>query len=94
VKQKIIGLILLLLVSITGFLGVTTAQEFRSGNTSSVDSGETINSSLWITRRSIDIAGDVDGDVFCTGQHVTVSCTVQGDLLCAANYCCIRRNCR
>lgn len=83
-KQKIIGLTLLLLISIAGFWGITNAQEFRSGNTSSVEPGETIDSTLWISGRTVDIAGDVNGDVFCAGQHVTVSGSIQGDLLCAA----------
>lgn len=83
-RQKVIGLIILLFVCVAGFWGIAGAQEFRSGNTSSVESGETIDTTLWISGRTINVAGTVNGDVFCAGQHVTVSGTVQGDLLCAA----------
>ena len=66
------------------WLGAASAQNFRSGNSVNVGSGETIDSSLWVSGRSVDIAGQVNGDVYCAGQNVTVSGTIRGDLLCAA----------
>lgn len=66
------------------FWGVVQGQSFRTGSTTTVAADETVNSSLWVSGRTIDIAGQVNGDVFCAGQNVTVSGTVRGDLLCAS----------
>lgn len=71
------------LVSV-GFWSAASAQGFRSGDTATVASDEVVNSTLWISGRTIDVAGEVNGDVFCAGQSVTISGTVRGDLLCAA----------
>ncbi len=83
-RRKILGVVLLLIVFMTGFWGVADAQSFRSGNTTGVSSGETVNSTLWVSGRTINIAGEVNGDVFCAGQTVTISGTIEGDVICAA----------
>src|SRR6185369_15950868 len=83
-RNKLLGVALLAAVCAASFWGVASAQNFRTGNATTVGANETVNSTLWISGRSIDIAGTVNGDVFCGGQTVTVSGTVRGDLLCAA----------
>ena len=57
---------------------------FRSGNSANVASSETLDSSLWIGARDVDIAGTVNGDVFCGAQTLNISGTVKGDVICAA----------
>ncbi len=64
--------------------GAASAQTFRSGNSITIGKGEVIDSSLWSTGQSLDLAGDVNGDVYCAGQTVVISGTVKGDVLCAA----------
>jgi len=83
-RRKILGLVVLLILFVAGFWGIAGAQSFRSGNATSVGADENIDSSLWISGRTIDIAGEVNGDVFCAGQNVTISGSVRGDVLCAA----------
>lgn len=84
-QRKILAVIAACAVLVSvGFWGAASAQGFRSGDTATVVSDETVNSTLWISGRTIDVAGEVNGDVFCAGQNVTISGTVRGDLLCAA----------
>ncbi len=82
-RKHVVAIVAAGLVMI-GFLGAASAQNFRAGDHTTVGPDEVIDSSLWISGRSLDIAGQVNGDVFCAGQNVTVSGTVRGDLLCAA----------
>ncbi|MBI5906864.1 polymer-forming cytoskeletal protein [Candidatus Saccharibacteria bacterium] len=58
--------------------------EFRSGDSATVSSGETVDSSLWVGAKNVDIAGTVNGDVFCGAQTVNISGTVKGDVICGA----------
>jgi hypothetical protein len=58
--------------------------EFRSGNRGTVASGETIDGTLWVGAKTVDIAGTVNGDVFCGAQTVNISGTVKGDVICGA----------
>lgn len=83
-KRKIIGVLLVLLAPIFLWAGIASAQTFKSGNTATVHKDEVVDSSLWASGRTIDIAGQVKGDVFCAGMHVTISGTVDGDVMCAA----------
>ncbi|HEY5806031.1 MAG TPA: polymer-forming cytoskeletal protein [Candidatus Saccharimonadales bacterium] len=84
-KRRLFGLAVAVALIMAGvFWGTASAQSFRSGSTATVRPDEVIDSSLWISGRTVDIAGQVNGDVFCAGQNVTVSGTVSGDLLCAA----------
>lgn len=86
--RKLIGIIGiglgLALLGMSIFWGAASAQGFRSGTTATVGSGEVVDSTLWISGRTVDISGQVNGDVFCAGQNVTISGTVRGDVLCAA----------
>lgn len=79
--------ILIALVVACGLISIAVpvarAQGFRSGNTASVPSGETLSSTLWAAGNTIDVAGTVQGDVFCAGQNITISGTVEGDVICA-----------
>lgn len=58
--------------------------EFRSGNSGTVASNETVDSTLFIGANNVDIAGIVNGDVFCGAQTVNISGTVKGDVICGA----------
>lgn len=58
--------------------------QFRSGDSATVTSGETVDSTLWVGAKSVDIAGTVNGDVFCGAQTVNISGTVKGDVICGA----------
>jgi cytoskeletal protein CcmA (bactofilin family) len=79
----VFGVLLLALLSLGGWLSVAHAQTFRSGSNVSTPSNGVVNSSLFITGQSVDVAGTVRGDVFCAGQNVHVTATVQGDVICA-----------
>lgn len=79
-RLMLAGLIALPLFS---WAAIAHAQSFRSGDTTTVLVGETVNSSLFVTGKTIDIAGNVQGDVFCAGQNVTITGYVSGDVICA-----------
>lgn len=89
---RILGTIALLLLSVLLWIGVLNAQTFRTGDIATVASDETVNSSLYATGRTIDIAGTIDGDVYCAGLNVTISGTVRGDILCAGQTIAISGN--
>jgi len=81
---KIITLTISLgILSALAFVGVASAQSFRSGDTITVPSNETVNSMLFAGGNNINIAGTVNGDVYCAGQTVTISGTINGDVFCA-----------
>jgi cytoskeletal protein CcmA (bactofilin family) len=80
-KRSIIAAALVLLaLPMLAWAGLAHAQRFDS----SVDEGETVNSSLYSTGQTVDINGTVNGDVFCAGQTVQINATVNGDVMCAA----------
>ena len=56
--------------------------EFRSGQNATVAAGQTVDSTMFIGGRNIDIAGTVNGDVFCGGQTINISGTIKGDVFC------------
>ena len=58
--------------------------EFRSGEAATVPAGETVEGSLWVGAKSVDISGRVDGDVFCGAQTVNISGVIGGDVICGA----------
>lgn len=74
---------LLVTLPLLGIALTTNAQSFRTGDNITVPQNRTVNSTLYATGRSIDVAGTVQGDVICAGQNITVSGTVTGDVLCA-----------
>lgn len=67
-------------LSAFAWVGVARAEAF----TQNVDTGKTINGSVYSAGKQVRIAGTVDGDVYCAGQQVTISGTVKGDVICAA----------
>lgn len=83
-RIKIIGLLLgILVVPAIIFASVANAQSFKTGNTVTVASGETVDSMLFAGGMSVDIAGTVNGDVYCAGQTINISGDVKGDVFCA-----------
>lgn len=86
-KRKLFGLAILVGIIIAGFFwNAVNAQSFKSGDKVNVGTGEVLDSMLWASGRTVDIAGEVNGDVFCLAQTVTISGTVHGDVLCAAQH--------
>ena len=83
-KSRLIGFLLLLVLPVLAVAGVVSAQTTRTGNTASVSKGEVIDSTLWTSGKTVNIAGEVNGDVFCAGQSVSITGTVHGDVICAA----------
>jgi cytoskeletal protein CcmA (bactofilin family) len=73
----------LVILSALAFVGVANAQSFKSGDTVTVATNETISGMLFASGNSIDIAGTINGDLYCAGATVTISGTVNGDVLCA-----------
>lgn len=82
VKILIIGL--LMIFPLFALAATASAQSFRSGGNVTVASEDTVNSTLYASGRSVDVAGTVNGDVFCAAQNVTISGDINGDILCAA----------
>ncbi len=74
---------LLIAIPLLGFTLSANAQSFRTGNNITVPSNRNVDSTLYASGRTIDVAGTVDGDVICAGQNITISGTVSGDVLCA-----------
>jgi cytoskeletal protein CcmA (bactofilin family) len=82
-RAKYLLIAVLLALPVLAWVSVAHAQSFRSGNDVTVASGQTVNSTLFATGHTVDIAGTVNGDVFCAGQSVTVSGRINGDVICA-----------
>lgn len=82
-KTKLLFIALLVSIPLFGLSMTVNAQSFRTGSNITVPQNRTVNSTLYATGRSIDVAGTVQGDVVCAGQNITVSGTVTGDVLCA-----------
>jgi len=84
-KVKILGVaVLSMMLAVFGFVAITGAQSFQTGQSSTIKSNEVIDGSAYIASSTIDVAGTVDGDLYCTGQNVSISGTINGDILCAA----------
>lgn len=84
-KIKIIGITLLsLTVSLFLFATVAGAQAFRTGEVSTVASGETIDGAAYLAGSTVNVAGTINGDLHCAAQNVTISGDIDGDILCAA----------
>ena len=78
----VIGLSVLLSVFI--FVGVARAQTVKSSDLVTVSKGQTVDSMLFATGKTIVIDGIINGDLFCAGQSVSISGTINGDVFCAA----------
>jgi cytoskeletal protein CcmA (bactofilin family) len=59
------------------------AFDLRSGESTVVDEGTTVNDDLYAFGNAIDIRGTVNGDVISGGRSVTISGTVNGDVIAA-----------
>jgi hypothetical protein len=71
----------LLLISIVGARAHAFSQ-FRTGQNTTVAAGQTVDSTMFVDGRDINIAGTVNGDVFCGGQTINISGTIKGDVIC------------
>ena len=58
------------------------AQTIKSGNTVTVDSNQSVDSSLFVNGKTVTIAGTVKGDIYCLGTDVIISGNVNGDVMC------------
>jgi len=84
-KLKLLGVaVVSLLLSLFVFVGVTNAQVFKTGDSPTITSSDTVDGSAYMSGSTIDVAGNVNGDLYCAGQNVTISGTIDGDILCAA----------
>jgi hypothetical protein len=84
-KKKLFAVVAVagLLVLFLGVSSIGHAQEFRHGNSATIGSKETLDSSAYLAGRNIDASGQVNGDLFCAGQNVNISGVVHGDIICA-----------
>ncbi len=82
-RAKLFLVGLLVALPLFGWAAIAQAQSFQSGTNLTLPANQTLNSSLFASGRTIDIAGTVNGDVFCAGLNVTINGTVNGDVVCA-----------
>lgn len=82
-KSKLAGILLLILLPVLAFSGLVHAQTTRTGTRAAVGNNEVIDSTLWTSGRTVDVAGEVNGDVFCAGQDINITGKVNGDIICA-----------
>lgn len=58
--------------------------QFRSGSSATVAANETVDSTMFIGGRDVNIYGTINGDLFCGAQNLNISGTVNGDVICGA----------
>ncbi|HEY8992938.1 MAG TPA: hypothetical protein VIM37_03775 [Candidatus Microsaccharimonas sp.] len=84
-KIKLIAvLVLALVLPVLVFASVANAQTFRTGQTATVATAESVDGAAFVGGPSVDVAGKINGDLYCAGQNVTISGEVDGDVICAA----------
>lgn len=78
-KFKIL-FVALLAIALPTFIGVgvASAQNFST----TVNTGDVIDSTLYSAGQDITIKGTINGDVFCAGQNIQIDATVHGDVIC------------
>lgn len=77
--KRVLGVLLLAIVPVLAWVGVARAQHIAT----TVDTSQTIYSSVYSAGKNIDIQGVIYGDVFCFGQNVKINAEVHGDVICA-----------
>lgn len=82
-KRALFVIGLFVLGSVFAGTKLAQAQSFHAGNDVAVPAGQTIDGSVYLTGRTINVAGEVNGDVYCAGQDVSISGTIHGDVICA-----------
>lgn len=82
-KLGVVSVLVAIAVTAVGYLGVVSAQTFRSGDNVNFPVNQTVDSTIFASGRTLNIAGTVNGDIFCAGQTVTISAQVNGDIICA-----------
>jgi cytoskeletal protein CcmA (bactofilin family) len=83
-KLGVISALVAVAVTAVGYLGAVSAQTFRTGDNVNFPVNQTVDSTIFTSGRTVNIAGTVNGDIFCAGQTVTISAQVNGDIICAA----------
>jgi hypothetical protein len=69
-------------VSLLTFVGIAKAQPVTVGHSAGLPANQTVNSMLFASGNSVDVAGTVNGDLYCAGQNVNVSGIIHGDVFC------------
>jgi hypothetical protein len=80
---KIFSVLILTLLLTVFFAVPAFAFDNRSGTDVTIESGETVDSDLYLFGSNITINGTVNGDVIAFGQNITVSGTIDGSLTAA-----------
>jgi cytoskeletal protein CcmA (bactofilin family) len=84
-KAKFLAALFVSLVTLGVLFTVSAnAQSFRTGDSVTTSSNETIDSTLFVAGSTLTIESNVNGDLFCAGQTVVVSGDIEGDIICAA----------
>lgn len=79
----LLGIAVAILLTPLALTGAAQATGFRSGNVVTVAKSEVVDSTLFVSGQTVEIAGEVNGDVFCAGNAITITGTVHGDVICA-----------
>lgn len=69
---------------VVGWSAIAQAHSGHPHDPTRVDEGQVVNSTLFVSGRELQMAGEIEGDYICVGQNVTISGRVQGDVICAA----------
>ncbi|MDP2648230.1 MAG: hypothetical protein Q8P35_03255 [Candidatus Yanofskybacteria bacterium] len=80
IKKLFAGLLLAILLIWPAFLGQSAnAATFKTGDSYSLGSGQSINDDLYVGSSNINISGDVIGDIFAAGGNIFISGTITED---------------
>ena len=69
---------------LAGWTAIAQAHSGHPHDPTRVDEGQVVSSTLFVSGRELQMAGEIEGDYICAGQNVTISGRVQGDVICAA----------
>lgn len=80
---KIVISTLLAAAIVFGVTPKSYAFQLKNDENATIGGNETINTTLYISGKSITVNGTINGDLFCAGQTITVNGTINGDVICA-----------
>ncbi|MCO5194295.1 MAG: hypothetical protein M9930_13545 [Anaerolineae bacterium] len=85
-KHKIVslaGLMAVLAVAILWMVPTSHASEFLSGDTVTIEAGQTVNDDVYATAQTVIVNGTIEGDLIAFATDVTINGRVTGDVLAA-----------